>query len=205
MDPFTPTKILTHSIFEDIILWIQYGIDSISQKVSNTVDPTSPTLTTSFNIFHTSLFKFILIIIVLILCAGIIYVLIRMRELKHADAKKYKEYFIRPSPTAQTNKRWQNVEALFQSSNPNDWRVAIIEADTMLDDLITSLGYKGENLGERLKSIPPATFPALQLAWEAHKIRNRIAHQGIDYPLQPGEAWHVFKLFQAVFRDTHYI
>ena len=137
MDPFTPTKILTHSIFEDIILWIQYGIDSISQKVSNTVDPTSPTLTTSFNIFHTSLFKFILIIIVLILCAGIIYVLIRMRELKHADAKKYKEYFIRPSPTAQTNKRWQNVEALFQSSNPNDWRVAIIEADTMLDDLIT--------------------------------------------------------------------
>jgi hypothetical protein len=75
------------------------------------------------------------------------------------------------------------VLQLFASANSNDWRVAIIEADTMLDELVQSYNFAGENLGERLKNANTKIMPTVQSAWEAHKVRNRIAHDGINYNL----------------------
>ena len=69
------------------------------------------------------------------------------------------------------------------SPHPNDWKLAIIEADIILDDVLKQQGYIGNSLGERLKSISTNQLSSLNDAWEAHKIRNRIAHEGSDFVL----------------------
>jgi hypothetical protein len=48
---------------------------------------------------------------------------------------------------------------LLHSPNSNDWRVAIIEADAMLDELVQSYNFPGENLGERLKNANTRVMP----------------------------------------------
>ena len=66
------------------------------------------------------------------------------------------------------------------------------------------LGYQGENLGERLKAIEPSDFITLQAAWDAHKVRNQIAHE-TNFQLSKREVRRVIGLYEQVFREFKYI
>jgi len=105
----------------------------------------------------------------------------------------------------ESSRRWEHVLELVRSDNPNDWRLSILEADIMLDELVSRMGYKGEGLGEKLKNIEKPDFRTLDDAWEAHKVRNIIAHRGSDYVLTQREANRIITLFTRVFEEFHYI
>ncbi len=157
---------------------------------------------------HTiSVISALLIIIFLVLFCVIIYTRIRRYELDQTHRSKYNEHFVPPppKPLEAKNPRWEYVEKLFESHNPNDWRVAIIEADTILDELVQSMKFPGDNLGERLKSATTNQFPTLQSAWAAHLIRNKIAHDGVNFHLSEREAQMTKKHFEFVFRDMKVI
>ena len=75
----------------------------------------------------------------------------------------------------------------------------------MLEGLLGDLGFKGETLGERLKSADQATFKSLTLAWEVHTIRNRIAHEGTSFELSQREAKRIIAIYEGIFREYGYI
>jgi hypothetical protein len=99
------------------------------------------------------------------------------------------------------NSRLDDVFMHIESSNPNDWKLAIIEADIILDDVLKQRGYVGNSLGERLKSISPGQLSTLNDAWEAHKIRNRIAHDGADFVLTHRLAQETINQYRRVFTE----
>ncbi len=103
------------------------------------------------------------------------------------------------------NPKWVRIIEHVNSPNPSDWKLAILEADIMLGDMLDRMSYHGATIGDKLKSIEPSDFPLLQEAWEAHKIRNSIAHEGSDYTVTKPEAERVIKLFRKVFEDSKYI
>lgn len=88
-----------------------------------------------------------------------------------------------------------------ESENPNDWKLAIIEADIVLDETLKQRGYAGASLGERLKSVSPSQLASLNDAWEAHKVRNRIAHEGADFVLTKRIAQETIGRYQRVFGE----
>lgn len=97
--------------------------------------------------------------------------------------------------------RWNHVRELIESAQESDWRQAIIEADIMLDDLLTQLGYQGSSVGEKLKTVDPAKFHTLNEAWEAHKVRNDIAHQGSAFELTDHLAYRTILHYENVFKE----
>jgi hypothetical protein len=103
------------------------------------------------------------------------------------------------------NPRWQAVVDYMNSHNEGDFKLAVLEADSMLDSLLDNLGFKGEGIGEKLKSIDPDKFPKLNNVWEAHNIRNRIAHEGVNFNLSIHEAKRVIAIYEQVFRDYNFI
>lgn len=131
------------------------------------------------------------------------YIRIRIYEIDEELSGAYKGHFIEPKKVIQTaDPRWANIRAQFESANPNDWRAAIIEADILLEEVVTHLGYTGESLGAKLNSIRVNDFPTLQSAWEGHKMRNIIAHEGSAYNLTERQKDITRKHFEAVFHDT---
>jgi hypothetical protein len=88
-----------------------------------------------------------------------------------------------------------------QSENPNDWKLAIIEADIILDDILKQRGYVGNSLGERLRNISSQQLGSIQDAWEAHKVRNRIAHDGADFVLTKHLADETIARYRRVFSE----
>jgi hypothetical protein len=100
-----------------------------------------------------------------------------------------------------SSNRLDDVLAHIASPNPNDWKLAIIEADIILDDALKQMGYTGGSLGERLKSISTSQLGTLNEAWEAHKIRNRIAHEGADFVLTKRIAEETINRYRRVFNE----
>ena len=75
----------------------------------------------------------------------------------------------------------------------------------MLEDLTDQLNLEGDNLGERLKSVDKEKFKTLDDAWEAHLVRNKIAHEGTQFELSQHEANRIITLYENVFREFGHI
>ncbi len=101
--------------------------------------------------------------------------------------------------------KWEEVLDAIATSNPADWRLAIIEADTILDELLENSGLPGMTLGERLTNADEGNFRTLRDAWDAHMVRNKIAHQGSDFDMTHREAQQTITRYENVFREFEYI
>ena len=99
------------------------------------------------------------------------------------------------------NNRIEDMLKHSASDSPNDWKLAIIEADIILDEILKDAGYAGTSLGERLKSISPTQLQSLDDAWQAHKVRNQIAHAGSDFVLTKKLAEDTIKQYRRVFYE----
>jgi hypothetical protein len=103
------------------------------------------------------------------------------------------------------NPRWIKTLDYLVSHSEGDWKLAIVEADSMLEGLLIDLGFEGKTLGERLKSATQERFRHLTSAWEVHTIRNRIAHEGSSFILTLREAKRVIAIYEDIFREFGYI
>lgn len=128
------------------------------------------------------------------------------------QAKEYKDYYEnaakRSEPESVVRKRseaWKEIASHLKSDNEADWKIAILEADSILGELLDDLGYQGENLGDKLKAIPKGEILSLDNAWAAHKMRNRIAHEGTTMKLSRKEFGDTLTNFELVFREFNYI
>ena len=104
-----------------------------------------------------------------------------------------------------TNPRWVTVINYITSPDPAKWRLSILEADGMLNELLDQLGFLGETIGDKLKTANPKKFRNLPAAWEAHTVRNKIAHEGSDFVLNSREAKRVISLYEEIFREFGFI
>lgn len=97
---------------------------------------------------------------------------------------------VKPLPKSDggpTIARWAEIQRHVESTKEAEWKFAVIEADKLLDDILKKAGYVGDTMGDRLKNIQTGQVQSLNLIWEAHKIRNRLAHE-TNYFLRHAEA-----------------
>jgi uncharacterized membrane protein len=141
---------------------------------------------------------------------GSIYSWIEIQKISEAQAQSREEHFSRSQKKKDTksnlnNDHWNHVKGMFQSPDSTAWRMAVIDADAMLEDLITDLGFQEGNFGDKLKAMQQAGVPWVQSAWDVHLLRNRLAHEGSKYPLNNREAYQAFKVYESIFQNTGYL
>jgi hypothetical protein len=71
--------------------------------------------------------------------------------------------------------QWKKIE-VFKANGGAGLQLAVMEADKLLDHALKGRGFAGETMGERLKSAKGA-FMNTNAVWDAHKLRNRLAHE----------------------------
>jgi len=101
--------------------------------------------------------------------------------------------------------KWEKIIKLAESTSQSDWRLAIIEADIILDELLNKLQLPGETMGEKLKTVEQSDFNTIDYAWEAHKFRNMIAHEGSDFLVNQREIRRIISLYESVFKEFQLI
>ncbi len=145
----------------------------------------------------------IAVVITVLLLGGIVYATIRTSQIRVRETKRIRDA-IPKTMEPKRNERWDQVLAHANSENPSEWRLAIIEADIILDELVTRMGYLGMTLGDKLKQATRGDFKTIDNAWEAHRVRNQIAHEGSDFILTKHEARRVIALYESVLEEFKY-
>ncbi len=125
----------------------------------------------------------------------------KLEEHEHEHLAAEEEAYIMSQNGHAKSNRFADLQTHIASDNPNDWKLAIIEADIILDDVLKRQGYAGATLGERLKSISPSALQSLDDAWQAHKVRNNIAHAGADFVLTHKIARETVQQYERVLTE----
>ena len=131
----------------------------------------------------------------------VVYTTRNIFRLRERESKYYDTVILAPETEGGMNPRWQHIQSLISGIGASEWRAAIIEADIMLDAMLTEQGYAGEGVGEKLKNVERSDFNTLQDAWEAHKVRNQIAHEGSSFDLSETLTRRTIAHYEAVFRE----
>jgi hypothetical protein len=131
----------------------------------------------------------------------LVYATMRLYQVRQEEKPRYATRTEPQEHARVEHSRWQYILQLIETGQESDWRQAIIESDIMLDELLTRLGYQGDSVGEKLKAVNQTHFHTLNNAWEAHKVRNEIAHQGSAYQLSERLAHHTIANYEVVFRE----
>ncbi len=147
-----------------------------------------------------------------VLLFGIIFSVEALKGIRKREDKIYNQKpevaevaQVESQADTEMSQKWEQVQTHISSNNPSDWRQAIIEADIMLENLLVKLGYKGQTMSEQFSRVAKGDFGTIDLAMEAHGVRNRIAHMGSDFKLNHIEAQRVINLYKLVFEEFFHV
>ncbi len=145
--------------------------------------------------------KVIFIIFALIFVGGIIALLFKNTWLKRRILEDLVEFVAyRPFGAKKTFKQWTKITKRLETGKEAECKLAVIEADSLLNDIFKKMGYSGETIGEILKQLDSTTLPNIEQIWEAHKIRNNVVHDP-DYRFTLDEAKKTLGIFEEALRD----
>lgn len=145
--------------------------------------------------------KIIFIVISLFFLVIIFYSLRKSSWLKNRFLQDMVEILTyRPYGIKKMAKIWSKIKGRLETGSESEYKLAVIEADSMLNDVLERLGFKGEILGDRLKQVTTDILPNIEETREAHKVRNNIVYDP-DYKLTLDQARKVLKIYEQALRD----
>ncbi len=96
---------------------------------------------------------------------------------------------------------WTKIVKKLETANESEYKLAVIRADNILNNVFKKMGYKGKTLEERLEQLSLLTiFSNIDLLKEAYKIRNNIVYDP-DYQLTLESAQKTLTIYEQIFRD----
>lgn len=154
-----------------------------------------------------SVFVALSLLISLLLAALIIYGSVRIFQVRQMERRRFAalQRTVAAHDVPKTQLRWNRVLEEAHSDDPQSWRLAILEADIMLNELLDTLGYKGETMADKMRAVDRVNFNTIDLAWEVHKVRNSVAHRGAAHELNSREVRRVVALYERIFREFRFI
>lgn len=96
---------------------------------------------------------------------------------------------------AQKEEIWNHWRSVTGITDPQR---KVIEAEKVVDHAMKLLGYQG-SFGDKLKKAG-ARFSNVQAVWDAHKLRNRIAHE-VGMHVSEKEVQRSVNAFEKALRD----
>ena len=149
--------------------------------------------------------KVFLIILSIVLLGGIIFLLYKIYRIKKDKISNMVDFVPKEEPRELRSSKWDGIKKKMDSDISLEWKMAIIEADSIIDDIFKTIGFGGETLGERLKAVEPSDFDNLQNVWEAHKVRNKIAHEGDRFQITKEEAIEAIEKYEKALKELKYM
>jgi hypothetical protein len=119
--------------------------------------------------------KFFLFVYVAVLFADIV-LLLALKGLS-SDLKSALYGTERPFVSkSKLRERWDAIRYRLTRSNPSQYKVAILEADALADEILDGIGYAGATMADKLQSVQGGQLETRELLAAAHEVRNQIIH-----------------------------
>ena len=96
--------------------------------------------------------------------------------------------------------KWLTIENQLSRDNQSSCTLAVLNADKLLDQALRERGVKGQTMGERMIAAK-TTWSNANAVWNAHKLRNQIAHES-DHQVTYEDARRAIAGFKQALKDV---
>jgi hypothetical protein len=144
---------------------------------------------------------FILISFFMILMIG--WLLFKTSWFEDRFGSNLADFFaLRQRQKSALQKKWQNIENRLKSKNEASYKLALIEAEDFLSDILKKRGIEGKTLAEQIKNFPPETLSKelLEELKQSQKVIDAILYNP-DYKLEKNKASQILALFRKTLKE----
>ena len=135
----------------------------------------------------------------------IMFMLMRTQWIRFKYLFDLVEFFtFRPYGVRRITKAWTKIQQRLQSGDETEYKLAVIEANSMLEETLKRLGILGKTFKERLSNITPTIIPNLNDVIKAHQTRDSIVHDP-NFRLSLIDAQKTLDIFEEAFRSLDLI
>lgn len=158
--------------------------------------------TSNFIIF---ILKILTPILSLVFLGIAIYLLLKTDWLKRRLILDLLEFFtFKPYGVPEFSKKWVKISKRFEQGTESEIKLAILEADDLLNEILEGMGYSGETLGEKLRGVKKTILPNLEEVLEVHKIKSDIVYDP-SYSLNFEQAKKILETYKKALSDLEAI
>lgn len=97
--------------------------------------------------------------------------------------------------------RWARIVRKIDYGSYDSMKIAIIDADKMVDDVLKRIGILGQHTADRIAQIDQDTFPSLKALWRAHRLRNTVVHDP-SFAFRESDARLALAGYEAFLREV---
>ena len=102
-------------------------------------------------------------------------------------------------------KRWNKIKERLKSENISQYKLAIIEADSLVEEFLGGIGYRGENMTQKLEQVSELHLDDhRETLSEVHKLRNRIVHEA-NFEVDRQTAQNALEVYENFLRYLEFL
>jgi hypothetical protein len=140
--------------------------------------------------------KVLIVILSLIFLFGVIYFLLKTEWFERRFLLDLTEFFsFKPYGLPDVSKKWKKIVKRLEQGTESEAKLAIIEADDLLNETLEKMGYSGESLEEKLKQLKRTILPNLDEVFEIQKIKSDIVHDP-SFQLSFDQAKRILEIYE---------
>lgn len=129
--------------------------------------------------------QYIALIFIIFIFISIIILIFKAKSfIAESWHMQFKGLDVSQMPLNKIKRQWQRIKARLETKQESHYKIAVIQADKLFDNLLERAGFPGASMDDKLKQAISAQFSNLDDIWKAHKLRNEIIKnidQKIDY------------------------
>ena len=138
--------------------------------------------------------------------SGILLIIILLslfstKWLKYRLLEDFVGFFtFKPMGMSRLVKTWERISKRLELRSEDEYKMAVLEAEEMLDNVLEKMGYLGKNLKERVDKLPLITVSNIDSLKDISEIRKRIVYNP-DQELSLDEAKKILDIFEQSLKD----
>jgi len=100
--------------------------------------------------------------------------------------------------------RWEKILGRANMESLESMKLAVIDGDKMVDDVLKRLGLQGQHMADRLDQLSDDDYFTLTGLWRAHRLRNNIVHTP-GFEVSTHELWRAVEDYKAFLEELQVI
>lgn len=131
----------------------------------------------------------------------VIYLMLNSSWLQYKFLEDITEFFSwQAFGQREMQKQWDRIKKRTETGAESDYKLAVIDADDFLAEVLDNRGYDGDNFEEIINKAGRLIEPILNEVLVAHEIRNSIVYNP-DYKLSIEQAKKVLNTYESAAKE----
>jgi hypothetical protein len=105
----------------------------------------------------------------------------------------------RPPGLRLVGKKMRKIRKRLESNNEAEYKLAIIEVDTILGETLQHMNLQGETTEQRLAQVTKIMVPTIDDVLVAHQARNSIVYDP-DFRMSLADARRILDIYEEAFK-----